>query len=331
MSNNNKCRYYTYGSAALARERTSNVIAYDRGRKEIQIMDLKPTSRKPTVATGWIQYQKYAKARNNMRASIAVSVTVIVVAAIGVSTALISQHDAEMAILESYNYEFQRAARKQQELDEANQTIITLQDSNSYLEYNNACLMESLEDSANIINSLTMELDAANSYIDSAMVAPSTKVYTPTTDLGVTDVMTIDRMNRIIDYWISRNNATDSPFIGRGESFIKASQESGLDPIFIFALSAHESDFGRTRIARDKFNYMGIGAFDATPYDSAIELSDSVEGGLVAGAKWVADRYYNQGQNTLYEMIYGAKLYSTSKDAWITGINSIMRVSATID
>lgn len=294
-------------------------------------MDLRPTKRKPSTAGGWIQYQKYVKVRNNLRASVALTITVIVAAAIGLSVTLIKQHKAEMAILESYDYEFQRATKKQQELDAANQTIVILQDTNNYLEYNNNCLMESLADSANVISSLTMELDAANAYIDTAIVAPSSKVYTPTTDLGVSDVMTVDRMNRIIDYWISRNGATDSPFIGRGESFIKASQESGLDPIFIFALSAHESDFGRTRIARDKFNYMGIGAFDATPYDSATHLSDNVEGGLIAGAKWVADRYYNQGQNTLHEMIYGAKLYSTSKDAWINGINSIMRVSATID
>lgn len=323
--------YYTYGSAALARERATNVIAYDRGRKEIQVMDLKPNKRKPNTQNGWIQYQKYVKVRNNLHISLAVTVGVIVAAAMGMCITLIRQHNEEMVILESYDYEFQRANQTQEKLDTANQAIVILQNTNNQLEYDNARLMESLSDSANVINSLTMELDAANAYIDTAIVAPSSKVYTPTTDLGVSDIMTVDRMNRIIDYWISRNGATDSPFIGRGEAFIKASQESGLDPIFIFALSAHESDFGRTRIARDKFNYMGIGAFDSTPYTSATQLSDNVEGGLIAGAKWVADRYYNQGQNTLYEMIYGAKLYSTSRDAWINGINSIMKVSATID
>ena len=192
----------------------------------------------------------------------------------------------------------------------------------------------SLEDATATINSLEAELEekktqleSAEGYINNSITAPITKQYNRYTDLGVTEVMSTDRMNRIIDYWLDRNGGSDSPFKDHGEYFIKASQESGLDPIFIFAIASHESDFGRSRIARNKKNFMGIGAVDVTPYSSALVLGDSTESGLVQNSKWVADKYYNQGQTTLHSMIYGKKQYSTSTEKWINDIANIMAKS----
>lgn len=191
-----------------------------------------------------------------------------------------------------------------------------------------------LEDSTKVINELSgeladvkAELISAQEYINTHITAPDNKEYTPTSDLGVTTVMDTDRMNRIIDYWLDKNGC-DSPFKGQGEAFIKASQETGLDPIFIFAIASHESYFGTSNIAKSKGNYMGIGAYDNSPYTSAITLGHTdVANNIVANAKWIAEHYYNQGQTTLNSMIYGKKEYSTSKDHWIGQILSIMKDS----
>ena len=191
--------------------------------------------------------------------------------------------------------------------------------------------LKKLEESAMVVSSLTSELEAAEKYIKNNIAAPEEKSYNRNSDLALSSVMTADRMNKIIDYWLDKNNGHDtSPFDGQGEAFIKASQVSGLDPVFIFALASHESNFGRSNIAKNKHNYMGIGAYDSSPYTSALNMGNSFEEGLTANAMWVADKYYNQGQTTLNEMIYGGKMYSSSKDHWITSINSIMNASAKI-
>lgn len=188
-----------------------------------------------------------------------------------------------------------------------------------------------------VIKSLSDELEAtkaslarAEEYISSNISAPENKKYTPNTDLGVTTVMSSERMNRIIDYWNSKNGG-DSPFKGQGEAFVTAGNITGLDPLFIFAISSHESNFGKSRIARDKGNYMGIGAFDASPYTSALNLDiDDVGANIIANAVWVSENYYQKGQNTLNSMIYGGKCYSSSKDDWIDGINAIMVKSTSV-
>ena len=202
-----------------------------------------------------------------------------------------------------------------------------------YVEISNTTnALDQLTESTAIVADLTAALEEAEEYIESNMVCPENKKYTRDTDLGITTVMTTDRMNRIIDYWLDRNNGhKTSPFSGQGEAFITASKESGLDPVFIFALASHESNFGRSNIATNKKNYMGIGAFDKSPYTSALTLGSTFEEGIVANACWVAEKYYKQGQTTLNKMIYGKKRYSTSADSWISAINSIMSVSDKIN
>lgn len=199
-------------------------------------------------------------------------------------------------------------------------------------------IKDDIKESAFIIDSLsrdiedlTSKLDSAEAYIEQNFCAPASKSYSRHSDLGITEVMSVDRMNRIIDYWLDRNeDAGRSPFRNRGDIFVKASNESGLDPIFIFAIACHESDFGRSKIARNKNNFMGIGAYDSSPYTSALSFSDNVEEGLVRNAIWVSENYYNKGQKSLDRMIYGKKCYSSSKEKWIRSINSIMSTSSLI-
>lgn len=202
-----------------------------------------------------------------------------------------------------------------------------------HIELNTAtAALDQLEKCTETISTITAELEAAEEYIATNMVTPDEKKYTRNTDLGVTTIMTADRMDRIIDYWLDQNNGhSTSPFSGQGQAFITASQESGLDPVFIFALASHESNFGRSKLATNKQNYMGIGAYDKSPYLSALTMGSTFEEGITANAKWIADKYYNQGQTTLSEMIYGKKTYSTSKDSWINGVNSIMSASSKIN
>lgn len=198
-------------------------------------------------------------------------------------------------------------------------------------------LSNSLNDASEIINSMTVdietltkELEEVESYINENMAAPEEKIYTRYTDLSISGVIDADRMDRIIDYWNSKCDG-ESPFVGNGKAFIKASQITGYDPIFIFAICGHESGFGTSNIARTKGNYCGIGAFDATPYSSSLNLSgNSVEQSIINNAIWIKTNYYDNNQESLDEMIYGKKCYSSSKESWISGISSIMNRSSKI-
>lgn len=81
--------------------------------------------------------------------------------------------------------------------------------------------------------------------------------------------------------------------VGLGSAFKQAERESGVNAVFLTALAVHESNLGRSRIAREKNNLFGWGAFDATPYESALSFGSKEE-----GIRYVASRiralYFNQ-------------------------------------
>lgn len=144
-------------------------------------------------------------------------------------------------------------------------------------------------------------------------------------DLSQYEIFTVNEFNE----WIDERAPEGSPFIGKGEFFLKLSAQINTDPKFIVGLAAQESGWGMSSIARDKNNYFGIGAFNETPYSSSLSFSDGVEEGLAEGANWIKLNYYNQGQKTLNLMIYGDKAYCVDDSgmpaqSWINGISNII-------
>lgn len=147
------------------------------------------------------------------------------------------------------------------------------------------------------------------------------------TDLSIMNDVTVDDMNKIINYW---NYYSDEycPFVNNGQMFIDASRETGLDPVYILAHAGLESGWGTSYYARNYHNYFGIGAFDQNP-DNAIKYSnDKMEDGIIKGAIWIKENYYENGQTNLYSMRYnnGYHEYCTS-DTWVDLIVDIMQTS----
>lgn len=143
------------------------------------------------------------------------------------------------------------------------------------------------------------------------------------TDLSPMREITADQMNEIICYWTKGN----SPFYNQGQTFIYASKQSGLDPVYILAHAALESGWGNSALATNKFNFFGIGAFDSNP-NLAIESGGNVTEGIISGAEWIARNYYDCGQTSLYSMRYnnGYHEYCTSDD-WMYNIANIIQAS----
>lgn len=117
-------------------------------------------------------------------------------------------------------------------------------------------------------------------------------------DLGKTvDTLTAGQLNE----WINANAPEGSLMYNQGEAFMEAGKVSGLDPRYLVAHAAHESAWGTSNIVKDKNNFYGIGAFDATPYSSAYGY-DGAKAGIIEGSKFIAKDYYSQGQTTLSSM-----------------------------
>lgn len=144
------------------------------------------------------------------------------------------------------------------------------------------------------------------------------------TDLSIMNTITADEINVIIDYWDSKMKGT-TPFKGKGQVFIDAAKQSGLDPIYILSHAALESSWGKKDMSH---NYFGIGAYDNDPLNGHNYGNNSFENGIINGAIWISEKYYDKGQTTLYSMRYndGKHEYCTSS-TWAPDISSIMRTS----
>jgi beta-N-acetylglucosaminidase len=132
---------------------------------------------------------------------------------------------------------------------------------------------------------------------------------------NITDV-TIDEM----DYLIDKNTVgRNSKLAGMGEAYIKASQETGLNPIFLLCLTAQEAGWSVSDLHYRKSNPYSIHMLDDHVELGYVMGTDFAEG-IVQGAIWINEHYYEEGQTTLYDFIYGKKMYSSSKDVWINNI-----------
>lgn len=146
------------------------------------------------------------------------------------------------------------------------------------------------------------------------------------TDLSVINTITSEDINTIIDYWNSLSDI-EIAFVGEGQTFIDASKYTGLDPVYILAHAALESAWGTSDMAISKHNYFGIGAVDHDPDNSYIMGNDQYQG-IVDGAIWIRENYYDAGQTSLYSMRYnnGINEYCTS-DTWVYEILDIIQTS----
>lgn len=120
------------------------------------------------------------------------------------------------------------------------------------------------------------------------------------TDLGDNAAISVEDMNKIIDYYDGIVNG-GTPFKDKGYVFVKAAEETGLNPIYLFAHAACESGYGNSYLAITRGNYFGINAVDSNP-DAAYAMGDSVEAGIMAGARWIKENYYDDGLVTLQQM-----------------------------
>ncbi|MGP4078037.1 S-layer homology domain-containing protein [Halobacillus sp. K22] len=85
----------------------------------------------------------------------------------------------------------------------------------------------------------------------------------------------------------------DSPLIGTGDAFKKAEELHGTNALYLLAHAIHESNWGKSKIARDKNNLFGIGANDGNPYEDAWTYESYEKGILVAASEFIVPGYFD--------------------------------------
>lgn len=123
--------------------------------------------------------------------------------------------------------------------------------------------------------------------------------FTPYTDLYTETPLSVEELDIIIDQIRPKvKDGMGTPFTG--EMFYKAWQITGLDPRYLLAHSGNESGWGHYHLG-DKYQMYGIGVWDDHP-EYALKHGNSVEEGIINGAKWIKENYYNKGYTTMYLM-----------------------------
>ncbi len=144
--------------------------------------------------------------------------------------------------------------------------------------------------------------------------------------LGVTNEITGAELSAAI-----KARRADSPLINLGQTFVDVGKELNINPIYIAAHAAQESNWGTSRLAKDKNNLFGWGAYDKAPYASALTFRTKEEG-IKYAMQRIKNLYLTQGG----KHYNGANLagmnvrYSTDKctankkQCWATKIAEIM-------
>ena len=101
---------------------------------------------------------------------------------------------------------------------------------------------------------------------------------------------------------ILSNNPQDTNkiFQDNAELFYDIEQKYNVNGVLLAAMGIHESGWGTSKIAMDKKNLFGYGAYDSSPYTSAFDFETYGEG-VELLAKVLSKYYLNEAGTPIYE------------------------------
>ena len=126
-----------------------------------------------------------------------------------------------------------------------------------------------------------------------------------------------------LDKVFSLLNINNSLLENKGATFKEAEEHYHINALYLLAHSALESDWGRSKIAKDKNNFFGITAYDTTPYLSA-KTFDDVDKGILGASKWIKGNYIDRGRTFLGNKASGMNVEYASDPYWGEKIASVM-------
>ena len=108
--------------------------------------------------------------------------------------------------------------------------------------------------------------------------------------------LSLDQFKKVLSGNISDKN---SILANNAEYFYYAEKQYNVNGIFIAAVAIHESNWGTSKIARNKNNLFGYGASDSNPYNNAKTFSTYAEG-IDLLARVFVKYYLNPAGTSIY-------------------------------
>ena len=108
--------------------------------------------------------------------------------------------------------------------------------------------------------------------------------------------LSLDQFKKVLSGNTSDKN---SVFANNAEYFYYAEKQYNVNGIFIAAVAIHESNWGTSKIARNKNNLFGYGASDSNPYNNAKTFSSYAEG-IDLLARVFVKYYLNPAGTSIY-------------------------------
>ena len=118
---------------------------------------------------------------------------------------------------------------------------------------------------------------------------------------------------------LTDDNDKNNIFANNAQYFYYIEKQYNINGVFVAAVAIHESAWGTSKIAMEKKNLFGYGAYDSSPYNSAYNFSNYSESIDLLARVFV--KYYLNPKGT---SIYGGEVATGSyyNGATLTGVNT---------
>ena len=94
-------------------------------------------------------------------------------------------------------------------------------------------------------------------------------------DLTLPSGLTVEQFQKVLS---GNSGDTQGVLASNAEYFYYAERQYGVNGIFLAAMAIHEGGWGTSKIANDKKNLFGYGAYDSDPYGGAMSFDTYSEG-----------------------------------------------------
>lgn len=99
---------------------------------------------------------------------------------------------------------------------------------------------------------------------------------------------------------LSDNKDTNKIFENNAEYFYYIESEYNINGLFVAAMGIHESAWGTSKLAKNKYNLFGYGAYDSNPYNGAYTFSSYSES-IDLIARVMVKYYLNPAGTKIYD------------------------------
>ena len=176
--------------------------------------------------------------------------------------------------------------------------------------------------------------EGANSGSNSSGTSTQNKIKELSFDMALNEPsgLTLDQFKKVL----TDSKDTNKIFENNAEYFYYIEEQYDINGLFVAAVGIHESAWGTSKIAQNKHNLFGYGAYDSNPYNGAYEFSDYSEcidlvarvfvkyylnpkGTSIYGGETALGTYYNGATLTAVN-----QKYATDKN-WANSVYSHMK------